>query len=362
MRPITYGTPEPAPGTTIYEAGGNEHDSTMNDSTKGAFDAFDEDLNLDFRERKSAQKRHSDITDHLVSVSLAIGTFLQGSFARKTMLKPLKDVDMIIRMHPNLEKILRRPGGPAHAMLLIREAISQKYPDAQFDVDDAPAHALQVTFPDLDFTFDLVPALDVEGSEIVYIADRKNDTWEWSNTRTLNRIISTRNQATGGRFVHQVRMLKSYKKDHPVLDDMCGLLWEAFAYEAVTGPLEHSQALAGTLAHAARAVAGPVFDPTGVDDLTADWTTAQRTAYTATLSAAARRAAEARRLEEDGQHAAAIDIWHDLIGDPFPVAEAQSATDALRALAAGSITSTGRAVTSPRGQQPARPARSWRTR
>ncbi|MGW0702129.1 SMODS domain-containing nucleotidyltransferase [Streptomyces sp. NPDC002867] len=334
----------------------------MNSSTKGAFDAFDEELNLDARERMSAQERHNDITDLLVSAGLAIGTFLQGSFARKTMLKPLKDVDMVIRMHPRLKEILRRPGGPAHAMHLIREALADEYPEAQFDVDDAPAHALQVTFPDLDFTFDLVPALDEDAGEIVYIADRENDIWEWCNTRTLNRITSTRNQATGGRFVHQVRMLKSYKKDHAILGDTCGLLWEALAYDAVTGPLEHSQALAVTLAHAAQAVTRPVLDPTGVDDLTADWTIAQRTAYATALATAARRAAEARRLEEDGQHAAAIEIWHDLLGTPFPAAETQSAADALRALAAGSITSTGRAVPSPRGQQPSRPVRSWRTR
>ncbi|MET9792091.1 MULTISPECIES: nucleotidyltransferase [Streptomyces] len=334
----------------------------MNDSTKGAFGTFDNELNLDGSERVSAQERHSEITEYLVGAGLAIATFLQGSFARKTMLKPLKDVDMVIRMHPRLEKILRSPGGPAHAMHLIRGIIAEKYPDALFDVKDAPAHALQVTFNDLDFTFDLVPALDADDGEIVYIADRDNDTWEWSNTRTLNRIISTRNQATGERFVHQIRMLKSYKKDHLLLDDTCGLLWEAFAYEAITGQLEHSEALAATLAHAAQAVTGAVFDPTGVDDLTSKWTTAERRAYATALATAAQRAAEARRLEEDGQHSAAIEIWHDLIGDPFPEAVAQSAAEALRALAAGSVTSTGRAITSPRGQQPARPARSWRTR
>nr|WSW42937.1 nucleotidyltransferase [Streptomyces sp. NBC_01001] len=334
----------------------------MNDSTKGAFDAFDEELSLDDRERKSAQKRHTEITGLLVATGLAISTFLQGSFARKTMLKPLKDVDMVIRMHPSLEGILRSAGGPAHAMRLIREAIADEYPNALFDVDDAPAHALQITFPDIDFTFDLVPALDEDGSEIVYIADRENDTWEWSNTRTLNRIISTRNQATGGRFVRQARMLKSYKKNHPVLDGTCGLLWEAFAHEVITGPLDHSEALAVAFAHAAQAVTLPILDPTGVDDLTADWTTVERNSYATALADAARRAAEARRLEEDGQHAAAVEIWHDLIGEPFPEAEAQTAADALHALAAGSVTSTGRAVISSRGQQPARPARSWRTR
>jgi Second Messenger Oligonucleotide or Dinucleotide Synthetase domain len=333
-------------------------------STKSAFSRFDENLNLDIKERLSAQNRHVKITDRLTALGLAASTFLQGSFARKTMLKPLKDVDMVIVMHTDLEADLRRPGGPAHAMSLIQEAVSELFPTAEFDVDDKPAHALQVTFTDLGFTFDLVPALaDPDpDSEIVHIADRENDTWEWSNTRTLNRVISARNQATGGRFVHQVRMLKSYKKDHPVLDDTCGLLWEAFAHDAVTAQVEDARALADTLAYAAQAVLGPVYDPTGVDDLTVDWTGIERSSYAAVLSAAARRAAEARRLEQDGDHPAAIEIWHALIGGPFPQAEAQSAGDALRALAAGSITSAGRAVSSRRAQQPARPARSWRTR
>jgi hypothetical protein len=105
-----------------------------------------------------------------------------------------------------------------------------------------------------------------------------------------------------------------------------------------------------------------VFDPTGADDLTEDWTHAQRTAYGAALRKAADRAQEARRLEQDGDHAAAIDVWHALIGDPFPTAPEQSAAEALRGLAAGGITSTGRAVTSNRARQPSRPARSWRTR
>lgn len=210
----------------------------------------------------------------------------------------------------------------------------------------------------------MVPAINdtTPDSEDVFIADRDKDAWERSNTRTLNRVISERNQATDGRFAHQVRMLKAFKKDHHVLGDTCGLLWEAFAHQPITSRLEHSEAMAATLAHAAHTVAGPVWDPTHVEDLTTDWTVSRRASYVAALDAAARRTAEARRLEQDGEHTAAIDIWHDLCGSPFPAAPAQSPADALRALAAGSITSTGRAITSPRGQQPNRPARSWRTR
>ncbi|WP_035803990.1 nucleotidyltransferase domain-containing protein [Kitasatospora mediocidica] len=336
-------------------------------TTKSAFADLDTALNLDPDERAAAQNRHQAVTTTLRTASLIEATFLQGSFARKTMLKPLKDVDMVIVLHPAVaeEHALTAPGGATRAMNLIRRVVEQAFPGARFDVEDRPAHALQVTFADLDFTFDLVPALNDPGTEDVFIANRESDAttpWERSNTRTLNRVISERNRATGGRFVHQVRMLKQLKKDHPLLDDTCGLLWEAFAYRAVTAATDHSEALAATLAHAAQAVAGPVHDPTGVDDLTAKWTPGQRAGYAQALRTAADQAAEARRLEQDGDHDAAIDIWHTLIGDAFPASPGQTAADALRALASGSITSTGRAVTSQRAQQPARPSRSWRTR
>jgi hypothetical protein len=332
-------------------------------NTPAAFNQFDEELNLDPAERKAAERRHHQVTECLIAAGLAVATFLQGSFARKTMLKPLKDVDMVILLTPRLAAELRRAGGPARAMALIRQAISEKFPDAQFDVDAAPAHALQVVFGDCKFTFDLVPAYeDPAGSEDVFIADRDNDTWERSNTRTLKRVISERNQATGGVFVHQVRMTKSFKTDHPVLDDTSGLLWEALAHDAITQAVPHSQAVAATLAHAAKALTGAVYDPTDADDLTADWTIKERAAYVAAVQAAAHRTDEALRLEADGDHDGAIELWHSILGEPFPSVPPQSAASAWEGLTAGSITGTGRAVRSPRANQPARPGRSWRSR
>ena len=328
-----------------------------------AFNQFDEELNLDPAERKAAQRRHQQISKVLGAAGLAETTFLQGSFARKTMLKPLKDVDMVIVLPEKVAAQLRRPGGPQKAMDMVRHAVRQKFPDAKFDPDEPAAHALQVVFPDCTFTFDLVPAYtDLDGTEAVFIANREEDCWEWSNARRLNRVVSERNQQTDGQFVHQVRQLKSFKTYHPVLDDTDGLLWEALAYATITTRQPHQQAVADTIRHAATALAGPVYDPTEEDDLTAKWTDRERIAYITAVSAAARDAAEARRLEGDDEHNAAIEIWYDLLGDPFPPAPPQSADDALRSLGGGSITSRGRAVPSQRGNQPVRPGRSWRQR
>jgi hypothetical protein len=328
-----------------------------------AFNQLDDELNLDPGERDAAQRRHREVTEVLTAAGLAASTFLQGSFARKTMLKPLNDVDMVVLLPPDLVARLRGADGPTAAMRLFADALRQAFPGVRFDVHDAPAHALLVTFRDCPFTFDLVPAYeDPAGGEDVFIANREEGRWERSNTRTLNRVIRDRNVLTGGRFVHQVRFLKQLKTDHPVLDETCGLLWEALAHAAVRGPMSHPQAVSATLRHAAAALGGPVLDPTGVEDLTAEWTPAERDVRQRAVAAAADRATEALKLEADDEHAAAIEVWRELIGDPFPRAAAQSAADALSYLAGGSLTSTGRAVATTRGHQPARPTRSWRSR
>ncbi|MET8987787.1 hypothetical protein ABZW49_20260 [Nonomuraea wenchangensis] len=114
--------------------------------------------------------------------------------------------------------------------------------------------------------------------------------------------------------------------------------------------------------HAADAVMGQVMDPTGVDDLAAEWTLSERTTYSKAFATAAGRGREALELAADGEREAAVEIWHSVFGDPFPAPSSQTAAQALTGLTAGSITSTGRAVSSRRGTQPNRPARSWRTR
>ncbi|MEV4202830.1 hypothetical protein [Micromonospora globbae] len=210
---------------------------------------------------------------------------------------------------------------------------------------------------------DLVPAFeDHDTVEGVFIADRDLDRWEWSNTRTLRRLITERNLATVGAFVHQVRMGKSFKTNQPTLEKLCGLVIESLWYAAITTKMSHATATVTALDYAAEAVMGNVYDPTGVDDLAKDWTPGERSRFSQTFSIAAKRGREAQRLAADGDHQAAIDIWHAVFGEPFPAPTAQPAAQALAALSAGSITSTGRAVTSQRGAQTNRPARSWRTR
>ncbi|MBZ4017871.1 SMODS domain-containing nucleotidyltransferase [Streptomyces purpurogeneiscleroticus] len=302
----------------------------MTYTARTAFGDFDQALALEPGRYERARRRHRQITAALKNVGLIESSCLQGSFARKTRIAPLDDIGMVMVFHRRFARLVKRPGGAADAMAMLCDTVTEAFPGSRFGDEDRTSRALQVTFADLDVTFGLTPALADPRCTDLLTANWERDTWERSTVRTLNRVIGRHDHATDGRFVHQVRMLKALRGSHPVLRGTSGLLWEALAYEAVSGPRQHTDAVAGTLAHAAQAVTGPVLDPTGSEDLTADWSEAQRAARAEVLAALAAQAAEARRREQAGDHTDAIGIWHDVFGAPFP-----SAADARSAETAG---------------------------
>ena len=334
----------------------------MTHTVDSAFAELDENLNLDPAVRRQAQKMHHDIRDHLSEEGLIAGSFLQGSFARKTMLKPLKDVDIVCLLHPERWQELSGPEGPGRAMAMFRDSIAQRWPDVEFDAGEEPSgKALRLSLPDVEFTIDLVPAFDSEG-DYVLIGDRHEGTWTPSNARIQLKRVSGRNQDTGGRFVHQVRELKALTKNHPELKFVSGIVVESLAYAVVVDKVLDKAAVTSVLEYAATAVSGPVLEPAGDDDVTVKWTAEERASAVRVYTQAASRASEALRLERDGETAAAIDVWHSLFGDAFPSAPQRSVRDALTAFAAGSVTSTGRPTSSRAAQQVAAPGRSWSRR
>ena len=290
----------------------------MDHTVDGAFAELDEALNLDPAQRKRAQERHNSIRDVLDEAGLVSSSFLQGSFARKTMLKPLKDVDIVMELKPEFWDRLRGPDGPQTAMSWFKAVVAAHWPDATFDQGDKPSgKALRVTFADLDFDIDLVPAFDID-NDYVLIGNREQQSWEPSNTRRENSAVSQRNQNTAGRFVHQVRELKSLVKNHSELEFIKGIVVESLAFAVITAKAPDKNAIADVLEHARTAVNRPVIDPAGDDDVTVKWTLVERQIAARVFGEMAGQAGEALRLEADHDVDAAIDVWHNLIGDPFP--------------------------------------------
>lgn len=331
----------------------------MRRTVDSSFTKLDENLNLNPFVRQKAQALHNTIRDDLTKAGLIAGSFLQGSFARKTMLKPLKDVDIVCLLPVYMWELLRGPDGPGKAMESFKAPIEDRWPDVQFDVGDEPAgKALRLTLTGVDFTIDLVPAFDTD-NDYVLIGDRFEGTWEPSNTRIQLRRVSDRNQDTGGRFVHQVRELKALTKHHEELDFVSGIVVESLAYAVIGRKMLDKHAVAAVLEYAKDAVKGPVLEPAGEDDVTTKWTGEERETAARVYADASRKATEALRLESEGDMDGAISVWHSLFGDAFPDAPTRPVLDVMTAFAAGSVSSTGRPSTTTAAQQAAAPGRSW---
>jgi hypothetical protein len=306
-----------------------------------AFEEFDDNLKLDPAQRAADERMHNDITELLRRTGIIVYGFLQGSFARKTMIAPLRDVDKVVILASAMAALT-----PEQVMDAIQATIVAMYPDVAFD---RSRHALKVDFGDESFYFDTVPSWETStDDDDICIANRETGGWERSNTRELIRVVGERNKRTDGRFIHQVRMGKQAVRN--LLDGIVpGLHVESWAYQVITEALAHDEACARILAAGARLLCAGYFDPTGVDLISARLKPSVIEQAKPVLERAAADALEARRLADAGQHEGAIRIWAAIFGECFPE-PSNSDVSALRSSFLGGGPTA----------RPIRPVRSWR--
>lgn len=321
-----------------------------------SFDKFDEALNLDSKDRQAAIDLHHEIREILAKADVCGDAILQGSFARKTMLAPLRDIDMIGFLNAKHRPLMDKPGGVDEAMRRIEDALRPHFPTASFT---RLRHAVKITFSDRDFTFDLVPAFDREGSSDIDIANHDDDSWDWSNTRELIKKVQQRNGDTDGRFVHQVRMLKHWARN--TLEGISGLYVESAAYDGVSATMRHPEAVCAALRALKQGLETQTqYEPTRVENLYKKLGPDVAEAALPIIGDALRKAEEALELEAAGDDTASLDVWYSLFGDPFPKPPVRSVEDAFRNSLIGGLTSTGVATSSSAARIDTPPVRSWR--
>ena len=321
-----------------------------------AFEEFDDELKLDSKERQEAIDLHHKIRKVLADAGVCAHAILQGSFARKTMLAPLRDIDMVGFLNDEYRYLMTTVGGVAKAIDLIEAPLRSAFPHAVFE---RSRHAIKIDFPELGFTFDLVPAFDRAGSELIDIANLDDDTWDESNTRTLMRVVSERNDDCVGLFIHQVRMVKHW--DRYELEELFGLYRESAAYDGIKGPADHAEAVLAAFRALEEGLEIEVqYDPTGVDNLYRKLEPSAAPEALPMVREARRRAEEAIELDAAGDTDAALAIWYSIFGDPFPKPSTQSVEDAFTNSLRGGLTSTGVATASSAARAKTPPVRPWR--
>lgn len=328
--------------------------------TSGAFNAYDKDLNLDPAKRAEAEVFHHSLTTYLRALGIIVSAFLQGSFARKTMLKPLRDIDKVVILAAKYAHLLRDPNGAQQVATVVENALRDRYPNAKFE---RARHAIQMDLGQNTFSFDVVPAFEVDdGTGDVWIMDLGKNLdesgWKRSNTRRLMQAVSDRNKATEGAFVHQVRHVKHFVRTK--LDGILpGLHVEAIAYTCITSKMSYADAAQQVLRCGAELLkAGKGYtDPTGDDQLSRKLSAEDRAVAQAAFATAADAADRAQRHAAAGHHGAAIAEWFSIFGEPFP---SRDPAEVLRTSFGGLISSSGTPTRRGEGTR-AQPTRSWRS-
>lgn len=324
--------------------------------TEDAFNELDENLNLDPQERAAAIALHNTIHALLLAQGLIVDAFLQGSFARKTMKKPLHDIDKVVILPASRWDEFNHGGGPDAAMDLIEGVLRSRFPRSTFE---RSRHALKMELNDEDFSFDIVPAFDTDTDDVL-IARREGDgrqggSWERSNTRQLIRAVAERNGQCGGIFVHQVRMVKQF-----AADVVPGLHSESFAFMAIEAEMGHMDACLAVAERAVAALGGHYSDPTGADLISKRLPPEERAAARQHFSGVEQRLREAYRLAEAGDDDRALDVLHEVFGEAFPQGAEQSIEEAFsRSFHTGSVTSSGTVSGTAEARQKSTANRAW---
>lgn len=231
-----------------------------------AFQQLDEELKLNPEEVDHARSFPDRVREALAAGGVEVDhSFLQGSLARGTMASPFKDIDMVVTLELSNHGDLREdPDGPDQAMDLLEEALDEHlrddYPGLSFP--SRSRHALKIDLGEDLPTFDLVPGFELTPDEPddIEIANRDDGTWDWSNPRELRRVVAERNQATGGRLIHVVRMGKHAAQQ--IHENFPGLVVESIACEALREEMSFAEGCTILFEAAAEMLGGDIFEPT----------------------------------------------------------------------------------------------------
>lgn len=272
-----------------------------------------------------------------------------GSFQRRTKIRELDDVDLIICLSATGGTYLEF--GTAPITITVPDASRLKQycnagtntlnsrkivnrlvkavagvPQYSSAAVNRRGEAAVLKLTSYTWNFDLVPGFftspDLYGRTYYLIPDGSGD-WKKTDPRIDAERVSTINQAHDGHVLNVIRAMKFWNR-RPTMPTVSSYTFEAIVldYYAVTKAAEASKwidlEVGPFLRHLATAILSSVNDPKGIqgdiNDL--DWT--QRMAVRDRALLDAGKAEQARQFETNNDHRNAINKWREVFGPLFP--------------------------------------------
>jgi hypothetical protein len=291
-------------------------------------------------ERDKASEQQKEVRKRLDALLTLDDTYLSGSYRRRTLIRPLDDIDLLVVLNWEAYKdtIALDAAGASAALDLIDAALAKAYPKSERHRFD---NCIQIVFAGTGIGFDVVPAFRVSKDEF-RIPDEGRGKWLVTNPREVERLVTEANQGrTDEWLVPLVKLLKAWNDEHG--KPLRGYHLEAMAYYALlTAPANARDGIAWLLEQLSTRVWSTTPDIwLSGESPDADLTLAQRQTASALLAVAGQAARRAIRADEEGRVSDAHAIWREIFGGRYPEsgitksAKPMSAWEAMKAVSTG---------------------------
>ncbi len=178
---------------------------------------------------KRSQKYLRDILCTGQFKARVLDSYLSGSYSRKTAIYPLDDVDIIFLINPDKWKkgIFEKYPDPEVLLKSFHRAIKRRYPDSGVRLQRRSV-GLHLNHLDID----VVPAIELNGSDMIVIPDRHDGTWIESAPKLHSDVASRINKEQKNLFKPIVKLLKFWNGNLPATAQL-----KSFGIETISARL-----------------------------------------------------------------------------------------------------------------------------
>jgi hypothetical protein len=137
-------------------------------------------------------------------------SFLTGSYSRNTIIRPIDDVDLYVRIHFGKHDYGK---SPLPILRLIASAIRRRYPNNTKINVDAPCVVVRF----FGYKFEIVPAVgSSDNPDLYYVPAPGSKEWMRCYPNVPDKWLSSCNHANDRMFIPLIKMLKQWNRNNKV--------------------------------------------------------------------------------------------------------------------------------------------------
>jgi hypothetical protein len=181
-------------------------------SIPASFEGLKSNLEITMPQGTTISTRQQAVRSCISNAMTVVDDFLTGSYARSTMIAPLKeaDIDIFITLDPKYYYHYNgQNGGPAGLLDYAKRTLLKTYSTTP----DISRNGQAVTIRFTDFVVDVVIGFNRTGGGYL-IANSVDNRWLETDPKKHVALMSAANKAHAGNLVPLIKMIKAWNKTH----------------------------------------------------------------------------------------------------------------------------------------------------